>query len=174
MEAVGAHHQVEGARLPVREGGVHPVLVLVERGDAVAVDELDARRGVAVEDLHQVAAQQFDVLAVESAAAVGGLLRAVQLGAVGAEHGHPAHPGADGADLLGEAGPLDHVEGDAPDVDGLAAGARAGGQLDDGRGESQADQPVGEGGAGDAAAGDEDVLHGCSPGSLCPVRRLPP
>lgn len=69
-------------------------------------------------------------------------------------------------DLLPDARALEHGPvGAALEVDGLAAGPQGGCLLDHGDAEAVPVQPVGEGGTGDAGAGDENglVAHELSP-----------
>ncbi len=163
MQAVGPHHQVEGAGGLVRE--VHPCLALIlfERRDAVPEHILRIVAGALVQQLHQVLAQQLDVVAVQPPAAVGRLGGPLDLVAVGVEQRHPPHPGTDLLRLLQQPHPGDDVERDTADVHGLPAPTQAGRALDDGGREAATAQQMGKRGSGDAAAGDEYGLHGKPP-----------
>lgn len=141
------------------EVDAHAGLVLVECGDAVAEEVLDACAGVLVHHPYQVLAQHLDVFAVEPAAAEGRLGGAVDLVTVRGEDRHAAHPGPYAVCLLQQAHTLHDFERDAADVHRLAAGALARGAFDDGGREAVTAQPVGEDGPGDSAAGDEYGLH---------------
>ncbi|MFB7468878.1 hypothetical protein ACFCZ1_36245 [Streptomyces sp. NPDC056224] len=80
-----------------------------------------------------------------------------QLLAVGVDEGHGGAAGLDAAEFFEDAHAVEDGEvGLAAEVDGLAAGAEGGGEFYDGGAEAVAAEPVGEGGAGDARAGDED------------------
>jgi hypothetical protein len=69
----------------------------------------------------------------------------------------PVRAGVVGADVVDDAHPLDDVAGGAADVDRLSAGTGRGSALDDRAGDSVSAQPVRQGEAGDAGAGDEYV-----------------
>lgn len=156
VDAVGAHHEVEGTRRAALEGDVHAARRVGQRGDGVAEDVLAVFLGPLVQQGGEVAAEDLNVAAGELA-------------------GHDRQPSAVRVDddLVGSAGlapphlpedshPLQHdAVGLTLEVDGLAAGTERGRPLDDGDGVAGAAQPVGERGPGDARTGDEDrgVLH---------------
>ncbi len=159
VQAVGSHHEVERPARAVPEGGVDAVRVLVEGREVVAEDVLDAVPRLPVQELDEVVAEQFDVVAVQPAAAERHLRGAPRLLAVAVEHRHAPHPGAQGTRLGQDAHPVEDAERDAAHVERLSARAQGGGALDDGGGVAVAAQPVGEGEPGDAGAGDQHGLH---------------
>ncbi|WP_248961972.1 hypothetical protein [Sphaerisporangium perillae] len=157
MDPVRAHHQVERARGTALERDVHAARGLGERGDGVAEDvPASGGGGLLVQQPGQVTARDLDLAAGELAGEhrEPAAVRADDL-LVGAAGLQPQH-------LAEDAHALQHGAVDrALEVDGLPARARGGSLLDDGHVEAVAVEPVGESGAADAGAGDEDVgvLH---------------
>lgn len=160
MRAVRPDHQVEGPDGAVGEGDLDAVGVLGEGRHPQAEQVRDVVLGRVGQHVGQVAAQNLDLaddpVAVERVdrhlgdVAPGG----VDVGdaaLVDARRPHRGH----------EAHALDDGPPGTAEVDGLAAGAPGGRDLDDGRDEAVAVQPEGECGAGDPGPADEDgaVLH---------------
>jgi hypothetical protein len=114
------------------------------------------RGGALVQEVGQVAAADLEVTAGEFAGDHG-------LGpSLGVDDRLVGAAGLAGDDVVEDAHALQHGPvGGALEVDGLPARAHRRGALDDGDGAAVAGQPEGEGGAGDARAGDQDsqVLH---------------
>jgi hypothetical protein len=133
----------------------------------------------AVERVGQITAAHLDVQARHAAGDGFGSDRGDQ-GPVGIHEGEPPGVHVRLAQLRVEPHALDDLAGGAADVDGVAAAADRGGLLDDGDLEAVAVEPVGQGRAGDARAGDEDlavrgvvrgVVHGGSPSRGIPKMR---
>lgn len=104
-----------------------------------------------VQDLRQFAAEDLHVPAHH----LGGQVDA--RGAVGVDDGLPAHVGLPGVDLVPHAHGAEHPPVHmAPEVDGEAVPAQRGRLLDDGDPGAVPGEAEGEGGPGDAGAGDED------------------
>ena len=160
MDAVGTDHHVERSWGAVLEGHVDPVLGLDERADRIAEHVLARLGREVVQDSGKVTARNVDLAARECARddadlAAGGVDdRTVVVFDAG------ALDGVEDAHLLKD-GPV----GRALEVDRLAAGADFVGLLDDSDVESVSVQPEGQGGSGDAGAGDEyaGVAHVRSP-----------
>nr|BFE78928.1 hypothetical protein GCM10020093_015290 [Planobispora longispora] len=151
-DAVGADDQVEAAGGAALEGHPYPLGGLGQGGDRVVEDVLDVVPGRLVEDAAQVAAEDLELAAHER----GGHVRPGSPG--GVDEGDPVDAGPPAADLLQQSHPLQHAQvGAAPEVDGLAARTEGGGPLDHGDAAAGTAQPAGQGGTGDAAAGDERV-----------------
>jgi hypothetical protein len=159
VQAVGTHHEVEGAGLRVVERDLHAVGGFGQRGDPVAEDVLGVLVGPVVQDAGEVAAQDLDL-------ATGELRGQRHPRPTGGIHHHPlGPPGLLAAHLVEDAHPAHNGQVRlAAQVDGLPAFAQRGGALDDGRLEAVAAQPVRQRRSGDARPGDEDlrVLHRCS------------
>jgi hypothetical protein len=156
VQPVGPDDEVERARGRPEEGHVDAGSGLGERGDRVVEDVLGRRGGALVHDPGQVAADDLDLPAGELAGHDG------ERAAGGVDH--PAVPAVRPGrpDVVEDAHPVeDRAVGLALEVDGLAAGAQRGSLLDDRDVEAVPGEPVGEGGAGDARAGDQDAraLH---------------
>jgi len=160
-DAVRPDHGVEPPEPRLLEGDLDAVGELLERRDAVVEDVLHAVGGVH-DDAHEVAAQDLDVgdHAARVAEHLGRQLDPAPSG--GVEVGDPPHAGVGGAHLVRDAHPVQDGPGRAAHVDALPAGPRAGRTLDHRHVEAVAAEPEGEGGSGDAGAGDEYVGHGCS------------
>src|SRR5262249_51179904 len=126
---------------------------------AVAEDVLGVALGRGVQDPRQVASHDLD-LGDDPLAAEGVRRDLGQAAPVSVHIGEPALVDAVVADGRHDAHPLHDVLGHAPDVYRVAARSQGGGDLDDGRLEPVPVQPVGQGGSGDAGAGDEDGLGG--------------
>jgi hypothetical protein len=164
VHTVAAGDEVEGAGRGVLELRMHTVRGLGERGDRVTEQVFAAVGGALVEDGGQVAPQDLHIAAEKLAGHDG------QLSPGRVEELHVGPPGLAAEDLLPHAHALQHGQlGPALEVDGLAARAQRGGALDDGDLEAVAIQPVGQGRAGDARAGDQNRLgaHGDSPYLNC-------
>ncbi len=152
VQTVGADDQVEPAGRAALEGDLDPVRGLGERRDRVSEDVLDQVLGALVHDPGQLAAEDLHVAAHH-------LGRQVHArAAVGVHDALPAHVRLTGVDLLPDAHFGEHRAVDvAAEVDGEAAAAQGGRPLDDGDTGAVAGEVQGEGGSGDAGAGDEDV-----------------
>jgi hypothetical protein len=161
VQPVGAHDQVEAARLAPLEADLDAVVALGELGDGVVEEVLHVVAGGLVEAVDQVPAQ--DLQLGDGAAGVtqqvGG--HAGQPLAGGVDVGHAAGADVGLADLVQDAHAVGHATSRPAQVDGLPAGAWGRGPLHHRWCEPVAAQPVGQGRSGDARAGDEDlpVLH---------------
>ncbi|GAB3883905.1 hypothetical protein GCM10029964_044040 [Kibdelosporangium lantanae] len=150
VQPVRADHQVEAARRGAVERDVHTLLVLVERGDRVVEEELGLVPRRLVQDGGEVGARHLDLVAPGRGKSHGG-----HLTAGGVEQPHGGRAGGDVTEAGQHTHRLGHRQGRASHVDGVAAGAQALGPLHHGGLEPVAGQPVREGRAGHAGAGDE-------------------
>lgn len=151
VQAVGADDQVEAAGRAPLERDFDALRGVGQRRDGVAEHVLHRVLRAFVHELGQVAAEDLHVAAHH----LRGQLHA--RGAVGGDDALRAHVRPTGVDLVPDAHrgehPAVHV---APEVDGEAAGAQGGRLLDDRDPGAPAGQVQGEGGPGDAGAGDQD------------------
>ena len=155
MEPVSARHQPERPRRGPLEGYRDAVRGAGQAGDRVVEDVLDVITGRLVQDAHQVAADDLQVVRVDDAE------RAVQAGQPlpgGAHVGHSAGPGARRPGRVQDARPPGHLDRRAAQVDGLPAVARRGRPLHHDRGEAEPPQPDGQRLPGHARPRDEHVL----------------
>jgi len=159
VHAVRADDQVEPAADAAREGDLDVAGGLAEVRDLLTPEVLDAL-GRLEQQAEQVPAEDLGVVVV--AAAEGVAIHAREPAAVAVDERALANAGGPLADLVEQTHALDDRQGGAADVDLVAAVADGPRPLDDGRREPVATQPVGEGNARDAGAGDEDggALHG--------------
>jgi hypothetical protein len=154
VQAVGADHEIEGARVAVAERDLDALTGLGDRGDDVAEDHVDAGRP-RHQDLAQRAADDLEVLAHPMAEVVAG--HPVDDIALAVDEQGALHLRARGHDGVMRPGPAQDVERRPAHVDLVPAGHERRGALDDGRGEPVAAQPVGGRQTGDAGSGDQDV-----------------
>jgi hypothetical protein len=162
VEPVGADHQVEAARCGAVERDVDAVLVLPHRDDRVVEQELGVVAGGPVEDGGQVTARELD-LPIAGGAAGRGHGHAGDLPSGGVDDAHRGRLGGDIAQAGHDAHFFGYGQGGAAHVDRAAAGAQALRPLHDGGAEPVMGQPVGQGQAGDAAAGDQHASRGHVP-----------
>jgi hypothetical protein len=158
VQAVGADDEVERAAGAAGEGHVHAVVVIVEDGDAVVEEELDVVADGGVEDLREIASAHLQVAAFDTACHGLRADRGDQA-AVGVEEGDQAGLDVGGPQVRHQPHSVDHVQCRAADVDGVAAAAQGVGFLHDRDVEAVSVQPVGQRGARDAGAGDQDRAH---------------
>ena len=161
MQPVGAHHEMEGARRRPLEGYRDAVRGVGQARDGIVEDVLDVVAGGLVQDAHQVAADDLEVLRVDDPE------RAVEAGQPlpgGTYVGHPAGAGARGPGRVQDCRPPGHFDRRPAQVDGLAAVARRGRPFHDDRGEAEPPQPDGQRLPGHACPRDEHVPvpHGAS------------
>ncbi len=148
VQAVRADHQVETARGGALEGHVHAARVGRHLGDGVVEDELGVVPGGVVHDRGQVGPGDL-VLA-------GGHPHPGAVAATTVDETHRGDAGGGRPELGRDAHVGDDRQRGAADVDRVAAGPLPAGALHDGGPESGTGQPVRQGGAGHAGAGDQD------------------
>ncbi|GDY50942.1 hypothetical protein SVIO_015650 [Streptomyces violaceusniger] len=160
MDAIGADDQVEGAPGAAAEGHVHPAVVVVEGGDGVVEEDVDVVPDRAVEDLGQLSARDFEVMAFLAAGDGLGPDGGDRI-ALLVEEGDPADADVGVPEPGEHPHPPDDLDRGAADVDGVAATAQCGRLLDEGDREAVPAEPVGQRGTGDAGAGDQDRAPRC-------------
>ena len=134
MQPVGARHEMERARRRSLESHRDAVRGVGQARDRVVEDVLHVIPGGLVQDAHQVAADDLDVLRVDDPE------RAVEAGQPlpgGAHVGHPAGAGARCPGRVQDSRPPGHFDRRPAQVDGLAAVARRGRPLHHDRGEAE-------------------------------------
>nr|WP_238165304.1 hypothetical protein [Kribbella sp. VKM Ac-2527] len=144
VQSVGADHQVEPARPTAFENHLYAVFVLLERRDRVVEEVLHVgpRRGV--QDLDEVTAEELELTAERLGCCRGD-------GPAGlVDVDHAAHAGGACPGGGEQAHPVEHRQGRAAEVDRVTAGPGRRGSFDDGRGEAEPPQPVGQRWAGHA------------------------
>src|SRR5262249_52054084 len=152
VQPVGADDQPEGPPGAAAEGHPDAVLGRLQTADRVVEQVFHGVAGGVVQQGSQPAAWQLDVVAGPTH--------------VGEFHtGQPLSTGiytrqlprgdVSGPDLRQQAHAIDHLDGDAAQVDRVAAGADRAGLLDHGRPEAAAVQPVRQARPGDAGPGDQ-------------------
>ncbi len=159
VQPVGPDDEVEGAGLAAAEADVDAVGVLAELGDGLAEAVVGERAAVLVQDVDEVAAQDFDVTAGE----LGGQVQPGPPALVDEAHGAAAGP--DPAEVVEHTHAFQHGQvGGAAEVDGLAAAAQSRGRLGHRHLEAVPAEPECQRRSGDAGSGDQDLrAHGVPP-----------
>lgn len=156
VQSVGADDDVE---CPYGTGGKRhfdALAGLVNRSDLVAEEIFHLTLGRPVEHLGDVATQNLD-LGDQTVPAEHVRTHLTDPLVVAVDDRHPPGVGPRRAHLSLEAHPAHRLLGDAPQVDGLAAGPQRGCPFDDGHREPVAAQAMRQRRPGDAGSGDQHV-----------------
>jgi hypothetical protein len=155
VQPVGADDQAEGPGRRVLEPDPHAAGALFQAGDRITEQILGGVPGRRVEDRGQVAAQDLDVASED----VGRHVRHRPVLPV--DDGGGRQVGLPGLDRVQDAHLGQHTPvGSAAEVDRVAAAAQLRCPLHHRGMKAVTAQPPGEGGPGDAGAGDQDVSVG--------------
>ncbi len=157
MQATGADDEIEFARRTALQVHLHAVIVLLDRGDAVAEDGLHVISDDAVDHDGEITVSQAGELAGHPVESLG--TESTHLAPAPVDQLHLSHAVSGGLQLRTESHPLSDPISSTPEVDDIAAGPQLRGLFNESGLMAATLQPVSQGRTGDAGAVDHDSHH---------------